>query len=193
MSSIRYRSSVYNNSQDLSDNALVSKLSPSRTFSKYKKIASPNRKSSSRSSPLRKSPLRKSSSRSSPNRLSLINQNIKCKPGQVARKGSFRRGYERQVGDSIQVVRAAIVKPSCAKNTSQNLGIIPKAGTLTRFVYHSYESDDVRLSALDQAVKAYGADEVALKLEGSIRMQSKNRPEYANTMSRDLYYINKTY
>src|SRR3989338_3995925 len=178
MSSIRYRSSVYNNSQDLSDNALVSKLSPSRTFSKYKKIASPNRKSSSRSSPLR---------------LSLINQNIKCKPGQVARKGSFRRGYERQVGDSIQVVRAAIVKPSCAKNTSQNLGIIPKAGTLTRFGYHYYESDDVRLSALDQAVKAYGADEVALKLEGAIRMQSKNRPEYANTMSRDLYYINKTY
>src|SRR3989338_5998385 len=117
MSSIRYRSSVYNNSQDLSDNALVSKLSPSRTFSKYKKIASPNRKSSSRSSPLRKSPLRKSSSRSSPNRLSLI----------------------------------------------------------------------------DQDIKAYGADEVALKLEGAIRMQSKNRPEYANTMSRDLDYINKTY
>jgi len=64
---------------------------------------------------------------------------------------------------------------------------------LTRFGYHSYESDDVRMRALDQAVKAYGADQVALKLEGAIRMQSKNRPEYADTMSRDLDYVNTNY
>jgi len=182
MSTNRYRS-VYNNSQDLADNFSPAKRSPSRTFSKYRKNTSPLRSSPSRSSP----------SRSSPSRLSLVNQTIKCKPGQVARKGSLRRSYERQVGNSTQIVRAAIVRPSCAKNTSQNLGIIPKAGTLTRFGYHSYESDDVRMRALDQAVKAYGADQVALKLEGAIRMQSKNRPEYADTMSRDLDYVNTNY
>ena len=134
-----------------------------------------------------------------------------CPPGMIERKG-YRRKYSNSIrkkgftvkrsGTTYRVYpkeAAASVGAACVKDTGKHGPGIPKSigplrkGELAKYGYTYNESTEMRHSALNKAINAYGALGVFRKLDAVYKLSENKLPHIARVFRRDRDWVYSKY
>jgi len=127
-----------------------------------------------------------------------------CPPGMIERKG-YKRKYSNSIrkrgftvkrsGTTYRVypkAQSATVGTSCVKNTGKD---VPKSigplrkGELTKYGYSWRESTEKRHTALNKAIKDYGALGVFRKLDAVYKLSEHKIPRVAEVFKSDRNWV----
>jgi hypothetical protein len=121
----------------------------------------------------------------------------KCKSGEVIREGYTRKSYVRKNGVHVS---SSKVGPGCIKavGLSKKRGMkgrqlfVLEKGTLTKFGYHTHNSEKERHEALKKAVKKVRPLSVYRKLNALYVLNKNKNPTIAKMYRKDADWVKTT-
>lgn len=134
-----------------------------------------------------------------------------CPPGMIERK-SYRRKYSNSVRKKGFTVKrsgatyrvypkadSATIRAACVKDTGKGGKDIPKSigplrkGELSKYGYSFRETTEKRHTALNKAIKAYGALSVFRKLDAVYKLSKNKISRVADVFKADRNWVYEKY